>query len=169
MFKEGNIKGVKIRPIKKYTDERGWLAEVFREDEVEKSIFPAMSYLSATLPNVVRGPHEHVDQTDYFCFLGPSDFKVTLWDNREKSLTYQHKIQIIVGQNSPAIVIVPEGVVHAYQNVGDKDGLVINFPNQLFMGRNKKEAIDEIRHEDDPQSIFVLDLGERGQATETHR
>jgi len=161
LFKKGEIKGVEIRPIKKYVDDRGWLAEVFREDEIEKSIMPVMSYLSTTHPGITRGPHEHVAQTDYFCFLGPSNFKVTLWDNRETSLTFMNKVEIIVGEVDPTIVIVPEGVVHAYQNVGEIDGLVINCPNQLFMGRGKKEAIDEIRHEDDPKSVFVLDLSEK--------
>lgn len=158
MFTKGEILGVEIRPIKKFVDERGWLAELFREDEVEKSVFPVMSYISLTRPGVIRGPHEHVDQTDYFCFIGPSNFKVTLWDNREKSPTFQNKIQVVVGEDAHAVVIVPEGVVHAYQNVGGKDGVVINCPNRLFMGREKKEEIDEIRHEDDPESPYVLDL-----------
>lgn len=158
MFKRGKIAGVELRPLKKFVDERGWLAELFREDEVEKSVFPVMSYISLTRPDVTRGPHEHVDQTDYFCFIGPSNFKVTLWDNREKSSTYQNKMQFVVGEDSPAVVVVPEGVVHSYQNVGGKDGVVINCPNRLFMGRGKKETIDEIRHEDDQESPFVIDL-----------
>lgn len=158
MFKKGKINGVEIRPLKKYVDERGWLSELFREDEVEKSILPVMSYISLTRPGVTRGPHEHVDQADYFCFIGPSNFKVNLWDNREKSSSYQNKMQVVVGEDFPAVVIVPEGVVHAYQNVGGKDGIVINCPNRLFMGWGKKEAIDEIRHEDDRQSPFVIDL-----------
>ncbi len=161
MFKKAKIKGVEIRPIKKYTDDRGWLAEVFREDEVEKSMMPVMSYLSTTRPGVTRGPHEHVAQTDYFCFIGPSNFKVTLWDNRENSVSFKNKMEIVAGEGSPTVVIVPEGVVHAYQNVGEIDGLVINCPNQLFMGSGKKEVIDEIRHEDDPRSVFVVNLGEK--------
>lgn len=158
MFRKGKITGVEIRPIKKYVDERGWLAEVFREDELEKSIMPVMSYLSTTHPGITRGPHEHVAQTDYFCFLGPSNFKVSLWDNRKKSSSFQNKMEIIAGEDTPTVVIVPEGVVHAYQNIGEKEGLAINCPNQLFMGQGKKEVVDEIRHEDDPKSVFVLDL-----------
>ncbi len=160
MFKKGDIVGVEIRPIKKYVDERGWLAELFREDEVEKSVFPVMSYISLSYPGIMRGPHEHIEQTDYFCFVGPSNFKVTLWDNRKSSPTYQNKTQVVVGEDARAVVIVPEGVVHAYQNVGEKDGVVINCPNRLFMGQRKKEKIDEIRHEDDSESPFVLDLAE---------
>jgi len=160
MFKKGKIVGVEVRPLKKYVDDRGWLAELFREDEVEKSILPVMAYISLTRPEVTRGPHEHIAQTDYFCFIGPSNFKVTLWDNREKSTTYNNKMQFVVGEDSPAAVIVPEGVVHAYQNVGGKDGVVINCPNRLFMGHGKKHQIDEIRHEDDLQSSYVIDLGQ---------
>jgi hypothetical protein len=29
-----------------------------------------MAYISVTEPNVQRGPHEHVDQADLFCFIG---------------------------------------------------------------------------------------------------
>ena len=158
MFKKGKIVGVEIRPIKKYVDERGWLAELFREDDVEKEVRPVMSYISVSRDGVTRGPHEHVDQADLFCFIGPSNFKITLWDNRTHSATYRNKIACVVGEDAPSVVIVPAGVAHAYRNIGGKDGVVINCPNRLFMGPGRKEPIDEIRHEDDPQSPFVLDL-----------
>jgi dTDP-4-dehydrorhamnose 3,5-epimerase len=35
--------------------------------------------------------------------------------------------------------------------------MVINCPNQLFMGEGKKEPIDEIRHEDEPDTIFRME------------
>jgi hypothetical protein len=41
--------------------------------------------------------------------------------------------------------------------VGDKDGIVINCPNRLYMGPQRQEEIDEIRHEDDPATIFTMD------------
>lgn len=157
MFKSGEIIGVQIRPLKKHTDERGWLAELFREDEVAPSLLPVMSYLSLSRPGATRGPHEHADQTDYFCFIGPSNFKIILWDNRQKSASYRNKTKLIAGEDSPTVVIVPEGVVHAYQNIGEKDGIVINFPNRLYRGKGRKELVDEIRHEEDPRSPFVID------------
>ncbi|GMT42557.1 MAG: dTDP-4-dehydrorhamnose 3,5-epimerase [bacterium] len=159
MFSDGEIQGVIIKPLKKQTDERGWLSELFREDELDdyKTLMPAMSYISYTRPGVARGPHEHTQQTDYFCFIGPSDFKLFLWDNRKNSVTYRNKIVVEVGEENPASVIIPEGVVHAYKNIGSCDGAVINFPNRLFMGACKKFPVDEIRHEDDKNSPFKLD------------
>jgi len=54
-------------------------------------------------------------------------------------------------------VIIPPGVVHAYRNVGSVPGLVFNGPNKLYKGLERKELVDEIRHEDDPNTRFRLD------------
>ena len=156
-FKAGKIEDVIIKPLRKFVDERGWLSELWREDQVAEGNRPVMTYVSQTEPGVVRGPHEHVAQADYFCFLGPGNFKVYIWDNREDSPTYNVHHSFVVGQDSPAVVIVPEGVVHAYKNVSHVPGIVINCPNQLYRGKNYAEEIDEIRHEDDPDSPFHVD------------
>jgi len=157
MFKEGNIDGVIIRQLTKYSDPRGWLIELYREDELDPEYYPVMSYISMTNPGIARGPHEHVDQTDLFGFIGPSTFKIYLWDNRKKSPTYMNKMVFLAGEKQPTAVLVPPGVVHAYMNVGNQPGMVTNYPNRLFAGRGKKEKVDEIRHENDPNTIYKLD------------
>lgn len=156
-FHPGIIHGVIWRPLKKYHDSRGWLCELFRQDEMPAEYLPAMAYISETAPGVTRGPHEHRNQADCFCFLGPSTFKLYLWDNRPDSPTHGvHQIEI-VGVDRPMLVIVPAGVVHAYQNVGAEPGLVFNCPNRLYRGAGRKDPVDEIRHEEDPQSPFRLE------------
>lgn len=156
-FKSGDIDGVVIKDLRKFMDSRGWLAELFRHDELDPQFYPVMAYTSATIPGVTRGPHEHVDQADFFCFIGPSNFMLRLWDNRPESNTYNNMTTIVVGEDNPKSVLIPAGVVHAYQNVGTIPGIVFNCPNQLYMGHGKREPIDEIRHEDDPQTIYRMD------------
>jgi dTDP-4-dehydrorhamnose 3,5-epimerase len=156
-FNVGEIKGVIVRDLRKYSDSRGWLAELFRHDEVDPEFYPVMAYTSSTKPGVTRGPHEHVDQADLFCFIGPSNFKLRLWDNRKESQTFNNVTTLIVGEDNPKSVLVPAGVVHAYQNIGSTEGIVFNCPNRLFMGVDKKEPIDEIRHENDPETIYRMD------------
>jgi len=157
VFTEGAIDGVAVRDLRKFTDERGWLTELFRQDELTEEFCPAMAYISSTEPGVTRGPHEHVDQADLFCFIGPSNFKLRMWDNRSHSKTLDHVMTLVVGEDNPKSVLVPLGVVHAYQNVGAVPGLVINCPNRLYAGKGKREEVDEIRHEDDPETIFRMD------------
>jgi dTDP-4-dehydrorhamnose 3,5-epimerase len=156
-FTRGKIKDVVVRDLRKFVDERGWLAELFRHDELEEEFYPQMTYISWSQPGVQRGPHEHVDQADLFCFIGPSNFKLRLWDNRPESETYRCVMTLFVGEDNPKSVLVPKGIAHAYKNVGHAHGIVINCPNRLFMGAGRSEEVDEIRHEDDPVTIFRMD------------
>jgi dTDP-4-dehydrorhamnose 3,5-epimerase len=156
-FHPGAIADVIWKPLRKFNDHRGWLCELFRHDELSAEFHPVMAYISMTEPGVARGPHEHVDQADYFCFIGPSNFKMYLWDNRPASPTYLSYQTDVVGIDKPMALIVPPGVVHAYKNVGTEPGLVFNCPNRLFKGPSRKEPVDEIRHEEDTGSRFRLD------------
>ena len=156
-FHPGDIADVIWRPLRKYHDPRGWLCELFRHDDVPKEFHPTMAYISATEPGVARGPHEHVDQADYFCFVGPSTFRVYLWDARKDSPTFKAKEVRDVGENAPYALIVPPGIVHAYRNVGDKDGLVFNAANRLYAGWLKQDAVDEIRHEKNPDTPYKVE------------
>ncbi len=161
VFEQLAIAQVYFAKVTKHSDRRGWLVETFREDWLTTPELamakPVMSYVSLTHPGVVRGPHEHREQTDYFAFLGPSTFRVFLWDNRPSSSSYGKHLIVEFGEQNPGLLIVPPGVVHAYKNIGQQDGLVLNFPNRLFAGRDKREPVDEIRHEDDSNSRFRVE------------
>jgi len=150
------IKGVIIKELAVLKDERGWLVELFRNDELAKGIQPLMAYLSSTKPGVARGPHEHKKQSDLFCFLGFSSFRIYLWDNRKKSSTFKKRFTFDCDQLKPTLVIVPPGVVHGYKNTGTTYGLVFNAPNRLYKGRRRIQKADEIRHEENPDSPFKL-------------
>ncbi len=156
-FTKGKIHDVIVYPLKKHIDERGWLAELFRHDDLAEEFYPQMAYISVTEPNFQRGPHEHIEQADLFCFIGTGNFKLKMWDNRKDSPTFRNVMTIFVGADNPQAVIVPKGVVHAYKNISPTEkGVVINCPNRLYMGEGKSEKIDEIRHEEDADTIFKM-------------
>ena len=152
---DGEIDDILVRPLRVFSDSRGWLIELFREDELVQQWWPVMTYVSQTLPGVTRGPHEHLDQTDGFGFFGPSDFQLFLWDIRAaKAATRGTRYSYGIGESNPAAVWIPPGIVHAYRNIGSVPGLVFNAPNRLYAGWGKKEPVDEIRHEDaDPEKF----------------
>ncbi len=152
-----DIEGIIIRELSRFDDSRGWLTELFRHDELPSEFHPAMSYISMTRPGIARGPHEHIEQADLFCFLGPSTFRLYLWDNRLSSRTHGVHFRAEFGEGCPALVIVPPGIVHAYKNVGTVDGIVFNAPNRLYAGQGRVHPVDEIRHEMDPASPFRVD------------
>lgn len=144
--------GVFFRKLNVFNDHRGWLAEIFRADETD--FRPVMSYVSMTKAGVARGPHEHREQSDYFCFFGT--FRLFLWDNRKESASFGKKM-VFDTEGTPHIAAVPPGVVHAYKNVGKTDAFVINLPDRLFKGEGKAFPVDEVRYEDDPGSPFRME------------
>lgn len=148
------IKDVIIKKINKYQDERGWLAEIFRNDEINYRA--AMAYVSATKPGIARGPHEHREQSDCFVFIGPGDFRLYLWDRREESETKGEEMKIEVGENNPIMIIVPPGIAHGYKCISERNGWCLNFPDKLYRGEGKKEKADEIRWEDQKNSPYKM-------------
>lgn len=151
----GEIAGCEVRDLTSIEDERGWLLEFFRTDQLDDHLRPEMGYVSLTHPGVARGPHEHRDQSDLFVFFHGA-MRLYMWDARSESKTYGRKAVYDFGEDRPASVVVPPGVVHGYRNIGATPALIINCPNRLYGGRGKAEPVDEIRHEDDEASPFKL-------------
>ncbi len=144
--------GLEIKELPVYEDERGWLTEIIRADESD--LEPLMAYLSMTKPGSIRGPHEHREQTDCFCFIGR--FRLYFWDNRETSSTYKESKTIDTSGIS-TVAVVPPGIVHAYKNISSSNGFVINLPDRLYKGWGKTETVDEVRYENDPDSPFRIE------------
>jgi len=150
------IPGVILKPLSRHCDARGWLLELFRCDELPEQNVPRMTYVSETVAGVVRGPHEHTEQSDYFAFLGPGDFVLHLWDARTESSAQGVHETHYVGESNPMAAIIPPGVVHGYKNISDKPGWVFNAPNRLYAGPGKREQVDEIRHENRDGHPYII-------------
>lgn len=150
------LPGVRLDTIPVFPDPRGTLHELFRVDEVPPGFQPLMACSSWSHSGVVRGPHQHVQQDDYFTFAGPSDFLVALWDARPGAAGADRGWLIEAGQTHPLHIYVPRGVVHGYKNVGSVSGLVVTVTSLLYRGWGRRDPVDEIRHELDPKVPYVF-------------
>lgn len=150
------LPGVRVEALPVFQDARGSLHELFRRDEIPTGFAPMMACSSWSRIGVVRGPHQHVAQDDYFTFAGPSNFTVYLWDDRPGAAKAAKGWFICTGEQAPAHVYVPRGVVHAYRNTGGVTGLVVTATSLLFKGEGRRDPVDEIRHELDPLSPYQL-------------
>lgn len=150
------LPGVRVDAAPVFNDARGSLLELYRNDEIPSDFKPVMACCSWSLPGVSRGPHQHVMQDDYFTFAGPSEFRVFLWDDRPGAAGAAQGWFLNVGQTHPARLYVPRGVVHAYWNIGAVSGLVVTVTSLLFKGEGRRDPVDEIRHELNPNSPYKL-------------
>jgi dTDP-4-dehydrorhamnose 3,5-epimerase len=147
IFEIPGLPGVRVEALSVFKDGRGSLHELFRTDEIPAGFKPLMACSSWSHAGVTRGPHQHVAQDDYFTFAGPSNFRVYLWDDRENSAREKRGWFINTGEQAPTRIHVPRGVVHGYRNTGKISGLVVTVTSLLFKGENRREPVDEIRHE----------------------
>ncbi|MGI6679030.1 MAG: dTDP-4-dehydrorhamnose 3,5-epimerase family protein [Dehalobacterium sp.] len=142
------INGVITKKLTKHMDDKGYFMETFRLDELAEGLNPVMSYLAYLEPGCTRIPHEHQEKTDVLAFPGPGNFLIRIWDKRQGSSTYGHLMEFYAGQDNPMSVVIPPGLIHGYKNVSRMErGLVINYPDRLYKGWDKKGEVDEIIHE----------------------
>jgi dTDP-4-dehydrorhamnose 3,5-epimerase len=66
-------------------------------------------------------------------------------------------MRLDVGEDKPSVIFVPPRVVHAYKCISEQMGLVVNLPDKLYAGVQRKQEVDEIRHEDKGDTPFSLD------------
>ena len=78
-----------------------------------------------------------------------------LWDDRPGSAREKNGWFILTGEQAPTRIYVPRGVVHAYRNTGSAYGLVVTTTNLLFKGEGRRDPVDEIRHELNPNSPYI--------------
>lgn len=149
-----------VDEVRQFSDERGMLCELWRnDDDKEATRPPVMSYWSVTNSFVMRGPHEHKAQCDWF----------VTWFNRMVYQLYNpdtnEMFHFITDPSKIYRVKVDVGIIHSYRNLETRPVTTGNFPSALFMGEGKKSPIDEIRHEEklkeDLTTYVVLGAGGR--------
>ena len=114
----------KLKKIEKHTDERGWLVEILRDDEIKEEI--KQVYFSISKPGVIRGNHYHKHKVEWFSVV-KGKAKLVLEDSESKK-----REELILSEDTPAIVKIPPNISHAIQNIGDDAMYLIVIVNEVF-------------------------------------
>ena len=106
------VDGVRLIPLRRFEDERGWFTELMRESELEEQV--RQSNLVFSRKGVIRGLHFHErGQSDLFCCLQGMVRVVVL--DRESGETFTEDI----GDENPAAVWIPGHHAHGYEALTD--------------------------------------------------
>lgn len=136
------LPGVKIKEIKKFPDERGSFAEIFREDwldliESEDKIVQAN--LSYSYPGMIRAWHRHHrGQVDYFITVRGAT-KICAYDDTEKSQTIGNLDEIISSEEKIQCVRIPGYYYHGFKSIGSDPALVVYLTTRLYDYKNPDE------------------------------
>jgi dTDP-4-dehydrorhamnose 3,5-epimerase len=125
------IDGVVIRHAVTQIDDRGTLCEILRPDWGFHPAPFSYVYQFSIRPGKVKGWHQH-HQHDDRIFLSQGTVKVVLYDPRPESPTYRMVNEIHRSELHRSIMVIPQFVWHAHQNVGSTDALFISMPTRLY-------------------------------------
>lgn len=149
----GKIEGVKYKKLTRHSDDRGFFAEVVRDDEGFVKKFGQLS-VSKTSPGVIKAFHYHKKQDDIW-FFPKGNARVVLHDLREGSKTKGITEQFFMGEDSPGTLLIPVGVAHGYQVLGNEPVIITYLTTESYDPKNPdEERIDW----NDPTINFNWDI-----------
>lgn len=152
------LNGIKIKPIVRLPDERGFFCEVMRTDW--KDLFEEDKIVQAnhsfTYPNIIRAWHRHLKgQIDYFLALKGS-IKIGIFDETTNELN-----EIVSSGLNLQIVRVPGHYWHGFKALGDEPAMLLYFTTNLYDPTHPDE---ERRLWNDPTLIPKIINGKKDDA-----
>lgn len=133
-----NIDGVSIKQIKKHCDDRGFICEVYRDDEDHMPPPCRQTTFTVTHPGVVKAFHWHKKQWDYWFVLNGMA-RIVLHDMREDSPTKGVTQVIVAGVHNPVAVAIPPKVAHGYQVLGNEPVMLFYHTSEVYDHNNPDE------------------------------
>ncbi len=127
------INGVTFKQLKQIKDDRGYLMEMLRSDwpEFKETGKFGQCYVTVCNPNVAKAWHYHKKQTDRFIVL-KGMARVALFDARKKSKTKGEVNEFVFGEDNPALLVIPKGVVHGFTSATIEPAYIVNIPTGLY-------------------------------------
>jgi len=144
--------GVKVHEIVKYIDERGFFAEIIRQDwkDLLDGDSVVQANLSLSYPGMIRAWHRHDrGQIDYFIVLRGS-LKICVYDDKPASPTRGQLDEVIASGENLQVVRVPGHYWHGTKALGNRPSLTVYCVNRLYDAKNPDE---ERRAWNDPSII----------------
>ena len=138
------IDGVVVKPLKLLPNARGRLMEVQRCDDPE---FPGFgqAYVTQSFAGVIKAWYRHHEQTDQLAVI-TGLVKLVLYDGREHSPTHGAVSEIMMGELMPRLVVIPPGIWHGFQAVGDTSAFLLHLNDRPFVADEPDEdrvAVDD--------------------------
>ena len=121
-----SIEGVRIIPLSRFTDDRGFFFEIFRgranhaagralAEFFEGAPVAQVNYSVVDADGHIKGLHYHLKQEDIWFFPPPSKAKVVFFDIRKDSPTRGQTQIVVSGGGQDLLLRIPPGVAHGYR------------------------------------------------------
>jgi dTDP-4-dehydrorhamnose 3,5-epimerase len=123
------LKGIKIKSVCRFPDERGFFCEVMRKDwrDFFSEDTIAQANFSHTYPNIVRAWHRHLKgQIDYFLAIKGA-IKIGAFDDQTGEIN-----EIVSSALNLQLVRIPGHYWHGFKSLGDEPAMLVYFTTNLY-------------------------------------
>jgi dTDP-4-dehydrorhamnose 3,5-epimerase len=125
------IDGLVIKHVPPVEDERGEICEMFRPSWGVSPDPLVYVYAITIRPGKIKGWVQHRLQEDRL-FLLRGVIRFVLYDDRPSSPTHKQLDAFTLSERNRGLVIIPRGVYHALQNIGDREVMFVNMPTMPY-------------------------------------
>ena len=132
-----NIHDVVVKELVTRSDDRGYFREILREDDNLLRRFGQTS-ITKTYPGVIKAFHWHNHQDDIW-YVASGMASVVLHDRREGSPTKGVTQVVYAGEDNPVIILIPSGVAHGYQVLGNQPVILFYHVTKAYDPKNPDE------------------------------
>lgn len=125
------IEGVKLREVKNVVKQNGFLTELYRRDwMLDDGVVDQVFQVHLTAGGLSAW-HAHSVTTDRL-FVGEGRLKIVLYDGRQDAPTFGKINVFCCGHVRPMLIVVPPGVWHGVQNIGQAEATLINLVDRAY-------------------------------------
>lgn len=119
-------------PLKKNTDNRGWLAEFIKSED------SGQIFISTTKPGITRGNHWHNTKVEKFLVIKGTGLIQFRKVGSEDIIEYK-----VTGDN-PEPVDIPAGYIHNIKNIGEDTMITLFWACEIFDPGNPDTYYEEV-------------------------
>lgn len=116
---------IPIKKIEKKIDERGWLAELLKKEDVEPKEF-GQFFITVANPGVTKGNHYHERKREWFCVI-KGRAELVLSDIKAKK-----EEKVILSEDNLQVAEIRPYIFHAITNIGEGELYVLVYTNEVF-------------------------------------
>lgn len=114
----------KIKKLDGHLEERGWLVELLKSNEIEKPV--RQLHITSINSGYVRGNHYHSKRMEWF-FVIAGKAKLCLQDIKNKK-----KICFKLSERDPKVITIFPRIAHGVKNIGKETVYLVSAQSDIY-------------------------------------
>lgn len=119
------MEGIETKQLKKHIDNRGWLAEIFRPEDVNKTMKGQVTITTAH-PGIIKANHYHKKMNEWYCVIQGKMHLVL------KDMKTGETQEVTLSEEDLKLIKIMPWTAHGFRNVSDGMLIVLMYIDRPF-------------------------------------